>query len=111
MAPTAPDTLCECVKRLSTDDTIKLIMPAEIGCYPYFDADPFIMTRTPHVYFIGNQPRFETALTIQAEGGQRTRVILIPKYSETGQVVLFNPRSLDVKVISIGTGWESMMKG
>jgi len=76
-----------------------------LGCYPYFKNDPFIITRTPHLYFIGNQPRFESMLLTQKDG-QKTRVVLIPRFSETGQVILVNPRNLDIKVVSIGMGWE-----
>ncbi len=76
-----------------------------LGCYPYFKNDPFIITRTPHLYFIGNQPRFESILLTHKDG-QKTRVVLVPRFSETGQVILVNPRSLDIRVVSIGTGWE-----
>lgn len=36
------------------------------GIYPFPDADPFIIQHRPDVYFLGNQPEFETALV----GGQ-----------------------------------------
>lgn len=75
-----------------------------LGCYPYFKNDPFIITRTPHLYFIGNQPRFESIL-LTHNVGQKTRVVLVPRFSETGQVVLVNPRNLDTRVVSIGTEW------
>lgn len=39
LAPTAPDTL---------------------GCFPYYDRDPFIIEECPHVFFAGNQPSFGT---------------------------------------------------
>lgn len=39
IAPTAPDTL---------------------GCYPYYDMDPFIIEDCPHVLFAGNQESFST---------------------------------------------------
>ncbi|KAG8787350.1 hypothetical protein FRC20_011724 [Serendipita sp. 405] len=83
MAPTAPDTL---------------------WCYPYFTADPFIITSTPHVYFIGNQPRFETTI-VEHEEGQRTRVILIPRFSDNGELVLVNPATFAVKCIRMGCQW------
>jgi len=76
-----------------------------LGCYPYFKNDPFIITRTPHLYFIGNQPRFESTLSTHNDG-QKTRVVLLPRFSESGQVVLVNPRNLDIRVVSIETGWE-----
>lgn len=41
LAPTAPDTL---------------------GCFPYYNDDPFIFEDCPHVYFAGNQPDFVTKI-------------------------------------------------
>lgn len=102
LAPTAPDTL---------------------HCFPYLDADPFILNFTPHMIFhgkgslahfshcrlidgSGNQPRFETALI--EEEGMKCRLICIPKFAETGQLVLFNTRTLDVKVVCVdASGMET----
>lgn len=58
IAPTCPDTLS---KTSSFDFPIR---SPEIGsgCYPYVKNDPFIITETPHVFFAGNQPQFETHL-------------------------------------------------
>ncbi|KAI9612978.1 hypothetical protein H4Q26_010248 [Puccinia striiformis f. sp. tritici PST-130] len=83
IAPTAPDTL---------------------HCYPFKDHDPFILTCLPHVYFIGNQPDFRTELidfesTPQQEQPTRTRVILVPKFSKSGTVVLVDPVSLETQQI------------
>lgn len=39
IAPTAPDTL---------------------GCFPYYDKDPFILDDCPHVFFVGNETEFGT---------------------------------------------------
>lgn len=41
LAPTAPDTL---------------------GCFPYYDKDPFILEECPHVFFAGNQEKFATKI-------------------------------------------------
>lgn len=79
MAPTAPDTLF---------------------CYPFSDRDPFILTRTPDVYFIGNQPRFETRLIeSDKDSSVKARVILVPSFAVTGEIVLINCKTLDTKVI------------
>ncbi|KAF9578074.1 hypothetical protein BGW38_006335, partial [Lunasporangiospora selenospora] len=51
VAPTAPDTL---------------------WCYPFKDKDPFIMERTPHIYFIGNQDKFATTLIHVRAGASST---------------------------------------
>ncbi|KAK3010098.1 hypothetical protein RJ639_012438, partial [Escallonia herrerae] len=63
--------------------------PNTLGCYPFTDRDPFLMESCPHVYFIGNQDRYETRL-IKGSEGQVVRLICIPRFSETGTaVVLF----------------------
>ncbi|KAI0078170.1 hypothetical protein K474DRAFT_1706721 [Panus rudis PR-1116 ss-1] len=81
IAPTAPDTL---------------------WCHPYFTSDPFIMTETPHIYIVGNQPAFGTRLMTEndQEGGKKCRIILVPSFRQTGTVVLVNLRTLDVKTVS-----------
>ncbi|ANB12700.1 Pol31p [Sugiyamaella lignohabitans] len=79
-APTAPDTLWS---------------------YPFQDNDPFILNETPHIYFVGNQPKFETVHI--REGDTEVRIIALPKFSETGQFVLVDLETLDTKLISIGT--------
>lgn len=33
------------------------------GCYPFTDKDPFLLETCPHVYFIGNQEKYETRTT------------------------------------------------
>lgn len=32
------------------------------GCYPFTDRDPFLIESCPHVYFAGNQDKYETRL-------------------------------------------------
>ncbi|EJU04668.1 hypothetical protein DACRYDRAFT_93140 [Dacryopinax primogenitus] len=85
IAPTAPDTL---------------------WCHPFADKDPFIIPRTPDVYFVGNQPAFETGMVRGVEG-QRSRVILLPRFSKTGKFVLVHTGTLEVKTLTISLeGWE-----
>ncbi|CAI9101018.1 OLC1v1038236C1 [Oldenlandia corymbosa var. corymbosa] len=85
LAPTAPNTL---------------------GCYPFTDRDPFLIETCPHVYFIGNQEKYETRLINGAEG-QVVRLICIPKFSETGVAVMTSPRFLGCPEIHVG--FEAML--
>jgi len=88
LAPTAPDTL---------------------HCFPYKETDPFTLKITPHLCFHGNQPQFETELV--EENGIKCRLLCIPRFAENGQFVLFNVRTLDVKLIEFdaeGMGKEDM---
>nr|GMC84358.1 DNA polymerase delta small subunit isoform X1 [Ipomoea batatas] len=80
LAPTAPNTL---------------------GCYPFTDRDPFFVESCPHVYFVGNQDKYETRL-IKGPEGQVVRLICIPKFAETGVAVVLNMRNLDCYTLSIG---------
>ncbi|GAA5896256.1 DNA-directed DNA polymerase delta subunit POL31 [Sporobolomyces salmoneus] len=110
---TSGQTIDDVFKYLSSQDRLEIAQetlewshiaptcPDTLWCYPFTDRDPFILSETPHVYFIGNQPKFETRLVEQDnEGGKkRVRIVLVPKFCETGQVVLVNTKSLDVKVV------------
>ncbi|KAK8228102.1 DNA polymerase-like protein subunit delta-2 [Phyllosticta capitalensis] len=66
VAPTAPDTLWS---------------------YPFQDDDPFLLSRCPHLFFAGNQPRFGTEL-VQGPAGQRVRIVSVPRFCDSGLVVL-----------------------
>lgn len=75
VAPTAPDTL---------------------AAYSFYEKDPFILTQTPHIYFAGNQPYFDTRLVEGTSGNGdpvQVRLVAIPKFSETGELVLVNLNS------------------
>ncbi|KAL1530659.1 hypothetical protein AB1Y20_001559 [Prymnesium parvum] len=78
IAPTAPDTL---------------------GCYPFTSSDPFIMKECPHVYFAGNQPRFESQL-VNGPEGQRVLAVLVPAFEQERTCVLVNLRTLECEALS-----------
>jgi DNA polymerase delta subunit 2 len=81
-APTAPDTLYT---------------------YPFVDKDPFIMNETPHVYFAGNQPSFATKMATGRDGENNdieVRLIAVPRFSQTGQVVLLNLDTLEARPVT-----------
>ena len=71
-----------------------------LGCYPFQDDDPFVIEECPHVYFVGNQPEFDTTV-IDGPGGQRVRMIAIPKFEETGMIVLVDTESENLEVSTL----------
>jgi DNA polymerase delta subunit 2 len=84
LAPTAPDTL---------------------WIYPFPDTDPFIVAHRPHVYVVGNQPEFATAVV----GGSDdpTRIVLLPSFATTGTVALVCLETLEVRTVEFEVPeWE-----
>jgi DNA polymerase delta subunit 2 len=79
LAPTCPDTL---------------------WCHSLEDTDPFVIKELPHLYFIGNQPEFATDV-YESEYG-RSCIVLVPKFSTTGSVVLVHSATLEVRVLNCG---------
>lgn len=85
-APTAPDTLT---------------------AYSFYDKDPFVLAETPHVYFAGNQPRFDTRLVqgTDEKGGDITvRLICVPDFSATGELVLVDLSSSTFETTAVRFG-------
>ena len=69
-----------------------------LGCYPYQDEEPFVIEETPHVYFAGHQPRYETTV-IEGDLGQSVRLIALPDFKATGEVVLLDMDTLEPELI------------
>ncbi|KAK1760852.1 DNA polymerase alpha/epsilon subunit B-domain-containing protein [Echria macrotheca] len=78
-APTAPDTL---------------------WAYPFQDDEPFVMKECPHLYFVGCQPEFGTQV-IQGSDGQAVRLVLVPSFSATKEIVLVDSETLEVSRVKI----------
>ena len=83
VAPTAPDTL---------------------GCYPYTEEDPHILTSLPDVFVAGNQASYGARrVTIS---GHSVLLVSVPKFSSTTSVVKINLKSLTSQVVSFNTDME-----
>ncbi|KAG6009644.1 hypothetical protein E4U21_001708 [Claviceps maximensis] len=76
-APTAPDTLWS---------------------YPFQEDDPFVLKSCPHVYFVGCQPRFSTKV-ITGPDGQSVRLITVPSFEDSKELVLVDTETLEVEVV------------
>jgi DNA polymerase delta subunit 2 len=82
--------------------------------------EPFVLQACPHIFFAGNQPQFGTAIverepTFRLNGTDaemidvadenyhtRVRLLLIPKFHETGELVLVDTETLDVELVRFG---------
>lgn len=83
VAPTAPDTLC---------------------CYPFEDKDPFTLVETPHVYIVGNQPKFETSMVeLKRKNGDvmPVRIISVPAFDESRTCVLLDLKTLACELLKV----------
>ena len=58
------------------------------------------MNSCPHVYFVGGQPEFGTKL-ISGPDGQTVRLITVPSFSETKEIVLVDSETLEVSRMKI----------
>lgn len=56
----------------------------------------------PHLYFVGNQPEFGTRM-IHGPEGQRVRLVAVPSFVESKEVVLVDMETLDVTKLKIET--------
>lgn len=84
IAPTAPDTL---------------------GCYPYFEDDPFILDICPHIFFSGNQAQFKCN-TIKGPSGQQILEVSVPRFCDTATCVLVNLKSLECQPLQFMTDFN-----
>jgi len=65
VAPSAPDTL---------------------WCFPFFERDPFVIEKSPHLYIIGNQPNYAASNW----GSDSPNCILVPSFIKTRTIVLLD---------------------
>lgn len=70
----------------------------DAGSYPFQDRDPFVIEECPHVFFVGNQPKFDTAV-IDGPAGQQVRLIALPRFHRTGELILLDADTLEVELV------------
>ncbi|OMJ23995.1 DNA polymerase delta small subunit [Smittium culicis] len=73
--------------------------PDTIPCYPSQTHDPLILTECPNVYFIGNMPYFDSRVVVSEDGEKSVLIVLVPKFSTTGELVLFDLQSKSVQLV------------
>ncbi len=58
------------------------------------------MSTCPHLFFVGSQPKFDTA-EIEGPDGQTVRLIAVPRFVDTGELVLVDSETLEASVVRI----------
>jgi DNA polymerase delta subunit 2 len=82
--------------------------PDSLPMFPSSESDPFILNKRPAVYFSGNCDKFESLLVgangeeidSATSGKDVSRLICIPSFALTGEVVLVNLKTLECEVMS-----------
>ena len=77
IAPTAPDTL---------------------GCYPYTETDPHILTALPDIFIAGNMKEFASK-KVEIRG-HCVLLVSVPKFSQTSSLVKINMKDLQSQLVS-----------
>jgi DNA polymerase delta subunit 2 len=70
--------------------------PNTLACYPFKDGEPFVMPDAPHCLVACNQPAYATG--VSAAG---VRMVAVPRFSETGKVVLVDVNSPTLHTVAI----------
>ena len=73
--------------------------PDSLASFPFLTEDPFIIKTTPHIYFCGNCESYESKLVTTAEGAS-CRLICVPSFATTCQVVLVNLETLESQCLT-----------
>ncbi|XP_050433902.1 DNA polymerase delta subunit 2 [Adelges cooleyi] len=76
--------------------------PDTLPCYPFEGQDPFIIKDMPNVFFVSNQPSYQTSLK-ENSSGTTTRLICVPSFSTTQTCVLLNLTTLECQPLSFKT--------
>ena len=87
--------------------------PDSLPTFPSSESDPFVIETRPTIYFAGNCEKFETRLVsahgeeideanaMDVDGGHSaTRLVCIPSFALTGEVVLVKLNSLECEVVA-----------
>ncbi|GEQ67308.1 hypothetical protein JCM33374_g972 [Metschnikowia sp. JCM 33374] len=71
--------------------------PDTLYCYPYEKEDPFTLDETPHLYVVGNQ--VESGSEMFEVGQSKVQLVSVSGFRDTGDVVLVNFKTLQVKTV------------
>ncbi|CAF1605062.1 unnamed protein product [Adineta ricciae] len=93
------DSRVQILENCLTWGNISPTCPDTLSCYPYVKNDPFIIHETPHVFFAGNQPKFETRL-FKGPNDIQVRLICIPSFAQSNTCVALNLNTLECQEIS-----------
>ena len=83
VAPTSPDTL---------------------GCYPYTEEDPHILTSLPDIFIAGNQPQYGAKKV--SINGHQVLLVAVPKFSDSKIMVKISLSKLTCQVLSFDAELE-----
>jgi DNA polymerase delta subunit 2 len=91
----------EIMKLLLNSGHIGPTCPDTLACYPYYGKDPFILDSLPHVFFAGNQKKFQHEIYIQKHlsANNKIHLISLPIFCSTFSCVIFNLNTFECEEI------------
>ena len=80
--------------------------PDTVGCFPYTNSDPFVLSAIPDVFIAGNQARY---MARKANiRGRPVLLVAVPKFSQSESLVRINLKQLKSRLISFKTDVDSV---
>ena len=69
--------------------------PDTLRTFPFRETDPFVIEKSPDVYFAGCQSSYGSKLVQQPNTTQAVRLISVPSFAKTMSIVLLDVNTLD----------------
>ncbi|CAB9514159.1 polymerase delta subunit 2 [Seminavis robusta] len=73
--------------------------PDSVPTMPHPETDPMVLPETPHLYFAGNCDEFATEVMTQNK--TTCRLVCIPRFADSGKVVLVNLDTMEAKGVRV----------
>ena len=86
-------SVVDCLEQLLKMRHLCPTAPDTLRSFPFASEDPFIIRECPHVFFAGNQEKFEDKL-VSIDKNRAVRLVSVPAFRETKSFVLVDMENL-----------------
>merc|ERR1712129_575358 len=91
-------SMIECMELSLRSRIIAPTAPDTLSCFPFRNNDPFLISTCPNIYFSGNNDEFKYKMINDG----KVCLLQVPSFVKTQQIVLFNLRTMEPKVMQFG---------
>ena len=71
-----------------------------LGCYPFYDRDPFIIKDLPDIYFLGDQEKADSKI-LKTPSGSVCNLLSLSQFSKSAEIILVNVKTYKIESIII----------